>query len=92
MIHGLIDSSDCWVVNRNKSHAFTLANEGYDVWLANTRGNRYSTLHETLDAKTEVKYWKNAHVLTTRRYDIPAFVEFAKKNSNVKKVTIIGHS
>ena len=91
LVHGLIDSSDTWIMNgRNNSIAFILADAGYDVWLANTRGNKYSLNHTTLTAR-DFDYWNNAHNFISR-YDIPAFIEHAKKESKVNKVGYIAHS
>ncbi len=50
LMHGLIDSSDAWVVNDDVSPAFVLSHSGYDVWLSNSRGNKYSRRHVSLSS------------------------------------------
>ena len=69
-----------------------LADKGYDVWLANTRGNKYSVNHTKLDSDYDQEYWDNAHQIKIARYDIPAFIEHIKYKTGVKSVTYIGHS
>ncbi|KAI2802961.1 Alpha/beta-hydrolase lipase region [Blomia tropicalis] len=59
--------------NVGQSLAFVLAACGYDVWLGNYRGTRYSTQHVFLSPKSE--YWSYS-VDELGMYDIPATVEY----------------
>jgi len=46
-----------WVYNTaDKAPALIMARAGYDVWLGNNRGNRWSDKHISLDNKSKA-YW-----------------------------------
>ena len=46
-----------WLLNSaDQSLALILADNGYDVWIANTRGTRFSRRHVSLDPSNPVHY------------------------------------
>lgn len=93
LVHGIIASGEIWIVNeKEKAQAFILAEEGYDVWVANFRGNMHSQLHENLDPLKDKSYWDQPAPVAASQYDMIAFIDYAKFHSGVKKITIICHS
>lgn len=74
LLHGLMHSSEVWVVNgRSGSVGFALADAGFDVWLGNNRGNRYSSKHQSKHVRSD-EYW-DFSVDDMARYDVPAMVD-----------------
>jgi len=56
--HGLLDSGDDWVINdENLAPGLLIANAGYDVWIGNSRGNRYSQAHVNGSINPNSSYW-----------------------------------
>ena len=72
--HGLFSSSDTWILNKEKSLAFRTAQAGYDVWLGNNRGTKYSRVHETLDPTkdSDKKFYFDYSFYELGKYDAPA--------------------
>lgn len=92
MQHGLLDSSDTFIVNSpNKAPAFALAMQGYDVWLGNSRGNKYSRNHTVYNPDIDKEFWDFSwqHMGT---FDVPAQVNHVLSATGHKKLVYIGHS
>ncbi|KAF8934411.1 cholesterol esterase, partial [Dissophora ornata] len=59
LYHGFMMCSEVWLCNLDEERnlAFVLAEAGYDVWLGNARGNKYSLKHIFLKPH-ENKFWE----------------------------------
>ena len=64
-----------WVWNDDdRANAFILSRAGYDVWMGNNRGNRYSNTHLMLNNKDRA-YW-DYYQEDMAKYDLPTFIDF----------------
>jgi pimeloyl-ACP methyl ester carboxylesterase len=90
--HGLFDSSDSWVCNHeNKSFPFALANQGYDVWLGNNRGNKYSRNHVKFNPNKDSAFWNHTfHEMG--KYDLPAMIDYILGKTGRDKISYVAHS
>ena len=91
LTHGILDSSDTYLIRGENSLGITLANEGHDVWLGNLRGNRYSRKHVYLDPDKDAKYWDYGYH-EVGYYDLPAILDKVLNETKATNVTAIGHS
>ena len=92
VLHGAIMCSEIWVCHRNsrKNIVCNLADEGYDVWLANRRGCKYSQKH-TLYKPDNVKFW-DFSMDETIIHDVPAQIEYVLGVTGNKSLTLMGFS
>jgi len=91
--HGFMQSSEIWVCQPKApqtSLAFQLADLGYDVFLANTRGNKYSAKHVS-KPRDSVEFW-DFSLDEVVAMDLPATVDTILRLIQTKKLSIIGFS
>ncbi|CAF4744853.1 unnamed protein product [Pieris macdunnoughi] len=90
--HGLLGSSADWILlGSDDSLPYILSNLGYDVWMANARGNYYSRGHTSKQVDS-TDFWKFSwHEMGY--YDLPAVIEYMKTVKNTSsKINYIGYS
>ncbi|XP_050454054.1 lipase 3-like isoform X3 [Cataglyphis hispanica] len=89
--HGLFCSSVSWVIlGKGKALAYLLADEGYDVWLGNFRGNTYSRTHISLSSSNSTFWDFSLNELGI--YDLPAMITFITNKRSQPLHMYIGHS
>ncbi|CAH2042726.1 unnamed protein product, partial [Iphiclides podalirius] len=91
LMHGLLGSSDDFVVSGPKSGlAYLLADEGYDVWMGNGRGNKHSRRHLSMDP-SQASFWDFSwHEIGCR--DLPATIDHILRTTDAEKLQYVGHS
>ncbi|XP_065225612.1 lipase 3-like isoform X2 [Planococcus citri] len=80
-IHGFIDSSFAWIANGpNRGLAYLLADQGYDVWMINVRGNTFSRNHTQYTAN-DPEFW-NFSFDEIGSIDLPTTIDFILDKTN----------
>ncbi|CAI2369947.1 unnamed protein product [Moneuplotes crassus] len=93
--HGILDSADTWIMHyEDEAPAFVLANAGYDVWLGNTRGNKYSREHQTLnpDYSDEKEEFWDFSFQEMAQYDVPANIDYIREETGKWRIGVMAHS
>lgn len=90
--HGLFSSAETWVMNAENAVAFTLARAGFDVWLGNNRGSRYSRKNNHIDPDRDPAEFFNFSFFELGEFDAPAQIDFVRKETGQSKIAYVGHS
>lgn len=90
--HGLLMTSDVWCVMLKKEDniPFRLCELGYDVYLGNNRGNKYSCKHTNL-LPNEKEFW-NFSIDEFALFDIPANINYILELNKLNSLIYIGFS
>nr|XP_034897019.1 triacylglycerol lipase 2-like isoform X3 [Populus alba] len=88
--HGLIVDGVTWLMSLpDESLAFILADNGYDVWISNGRGTRFSRGHASIDPYDSA-YWDWTWD-ELAAYDLPATFQYVHEQTG-QNLHYVGHS
>ncbi|KAL3653814.1 hypothetical protein CASFOL_003495 [Castilleja foliolosa] len=88
--HGIIVDGMTWLMNSpEQSLAMMLADNGYDVWISNIRGTRFSRRHVILDP-IQPEFWNYTWV-DLANHDLPSVIDFVFKETG-QQMYYVGHS
>jgi len=80
-----------WVWNDSeRANAFILARAGYDVWMGNNRGSKFSQGHMSLSTKDKA-YW-DFYQEDMGTKDVPTFIDFILDKTGHETLSYVGHS
>ncbi|GMT01554.1 hypothetical protein PENTCL1PPCAC_23728, partial [Pristionchus entomophagus] len=89
--HGLGASAEHWLMNPPASNpAFILADAGFDLWLVNFRGSKYSKTHVKLKPESS-QFWDWSWDQISE-FDLPAAIDTVRRMTGFKQVYYVGHS
>lgn len=91
--HGLMTNSELFILGSKKERSlpFLLVDLGYDVWLGNNRGNKYSRKHLKYSV-SDHQFW-NFSLDEFALYDVPDTVDYILSHyQQGSKLTYVGFS
>ncbi|XP_073003412.1 triacylglycerol lipase 1 [Typha latifolia] len=88
--HGLFQGGDTWFINSvEQSLGYILADNGFDVWIGNVRGTRWSHGHTTLSVHDK-EFWDWSWQ-ELAEYDLLAMISYVYSITH-SKILYVGHS
>jgi len=89
--HGFMQNSEVFIVRGpGKSLPYMLVDLGYDVWLGNNRGNKYSYKHISRSPK-EDKFWDFC-LDDLACFDLPAMIYYVLAETGSESLSYVGFS
>ncbi|KAK3898202.1 putative lysosomal acid lipase cholesteryl ester hydrolase [Staphylotrichum tortipilum] len=90
--HGLLMNSEVWVCLTDEQRAlpFVLVEKGFDVWLGNNRGNKYSK-KSIYSSPSSLKFW-NFSIDQFAFHDIPDSISYILDTTGQESLSYIGFS
>ncbi|KAG0708578.1 Alpha/Beta hydrolase protein [Suillus ampliporus] len=90
--HGLLMNSEVWVclTNAERCLPFVLAEQGFDVWMGNNRGNKYSKKSVHHDPNSS-KFW-NYSLDDFAWHDIPDSIQYILDITKSSSLSYVGFS
>ncbi|CAK7338185.1 unnamed protein product [Dovyalis caffra] len=88
--HGVLVDGMTWLQNQPEQNLPTiLADQGFDVWISNTRGTKFSSRHTSLQPNQQ-EFW-NWSWDELAKFDLPALFGYIY-NKTGQKIHYVGHS
>ena len=88
-MHGVLDSSDNFAAMEN-SVVHHLSSQGFDIWLGNNRGNKYSCTNNKFLSDSK-EFWDHSFQ-EMAEIDFPLFLKTVKEKTGRDKIDVIAHS
>lgn len=90
--HGLLMNSEVWVclTDAQRCLPFVLVERGFDVWLGNNRGNKYSKKSVKL-SPSSLEFW-DFSIDEFAFYDIPDSIQYILDSTHQSSLSYIGFS
>lgn len=90
--HGVLASAWCWLFNSpDLAPGIQLFNEGYDIWLTNSRGNLFSKNHTSLEPEFSKEFWDFSFA-DMGRYDVPANIDYVLQQTGKPQLSFVAWS
>jgi lysosomal acid lipase/cholesteryl ester hydrolase len=90
LVHGLMQDAESFLCGGSTSLVFSLLHAGYDVWIGNNRGTKYSSNHLKYE-RTKRDYWDYS-IDDLALYDVPTMIQHVLHTTQYSQLTYIGFS